>query len=112
MADFILVPNNTFETTLEFNTLISDFENGSEQRRSKWSSQRRSWHLIYANRNSTELATIKTLFESKLGAGTSFTWTNPLDNIDYTVRFKDNKLPYNRISNNLYNIEFDLIEVK
>lgn len=112
MADFSLAPDFTFETTKEFKTLISQFENGVEQRRAKWATGLRTWKLNYNNRTSTDLSTITTLFDTQKGALTSFTWTNPLDSTDYTVRFKEDSLNYSNSVYGLYNISFELIEVK
>jgi len=112
LSDFSLAPDYTFETTKEYKTLVSEFENGTEQRRQKWSAQRRSWKLVFKNRSATDLGTITTLFDAKKGALTSFTWTNPIDSTDYTVRFKEDSLSYSTDSYGLYNIQIELIEVK
>jgi uncharacterized protein (TIGR02217 family) len=111
-SDFTLAPDYTFETTKEYKTLVSEFENGVEQRRQKWSAQRRSWKLVYRNRSSSDLSTINTLFDNKKGMATSFTWDNPIDSTTYTVRFKADSLSYSTDYYGLYNIEFELIEVK
>jgi uncharacterized protein (TIGR02217 family) len=111
MADFILAPDYTFETTKEYSTIITEFENGVEQRRARRAGQRRSWRLQYKNRSSSDLSTITTIFDSKKGALTSFTWTNPIDSQDYTVRFKEDSLRYTNDVYGLYNIEFELTEI-
>lgn len=112
MADFTLVPDYSFETTRNWKTLISNFENGVEQRRQKWSANLKSWKLIYKNQSATDKGTILTLFEAKKGSFTSFTWTNPEDSTDYTVRFKEDSLVISFNSARLYDIEFELIQVK
>jgi len=112
MSDFALAPDYTFETTKDYRTLITEFENGAEQRRQVWAAQRRSWKLRYKNRDATDLGTITTIFDSKKGMLTSFTWTNPVDSAEYTVRFKEDSLRYSNSVYGLYDIEFELIEVK
>lgn len=112
MADFTLVPDYSFETTREYKTLISKFENGTEQRRQKWSANLKSWKLIYKNQSATDKGTILTLFDAKKGAFTAFTWTNPEDSTDYTVRFKEDSLVISFNSARLYDIEFELLQVK
>lgn len=112
MADFTLAPDYSFETTREWKTLISKFENGTEQRRKKWASNLKTWKLVYKNRDSSDLSTITTLFGNKYGAYTAFTWTNPEDATDYTVRFKEDSLVAVFNSARLYDIEFELIQVK
>jgi uncharacterized protein (TIGR02217 family) len=112
MADFSLSPDYALETSKEYKTLVSKFENGYEQRRQKWASVLREWKLVYKNRDATDLSTITTVFDNKKGAFTSFTWTNPLDSTDYTVRFKEDSLKYTCPYYGRYNIEFSLCEVK
>lgn len=112
MADFTLAPDYTFTKETNYKTLVSQFESGVEQRRSKWTAPVRTWKLQYKNRDATDLGTIQTLFDAKLGAYQSFTWTNPVDSVDYTVRFKEDSLSVSCDYYGRYNIEFELIEVK
>jgi uncharacterized protein (TIGR02217 family) len=110
-SDFTLVPDFVLETTPSYNTLVSEFENGVEQRRAKWSQSRQSWRLQYKNRDSTDLGIVKTLFNAKLGAYGSFSWDNPEDSVTYTVRFKEDSFTSTYHSYGLWDFEFELIEV-
>lgn len=110
--DFTLNPDFVFETTPTFNTIVSKFENGTEQRRAKWATQLREWNLQYRNRLSTDRDTVNTLFTTKLGQATSFTWTNPADNQTYTVRFKEDKITFTLHDGVYYDFDFTLVEVK
>ena len=112
MADFELAPDFGMETTPEFKTLISEFENGVEQRRPAWSSKRRSWRLFFKNRSSDDLDIILDLFNSNKGAFGSFSWLNALDNEIYNVRFAEDSITYANNSFGLFDFEFSLIEVK
>lgn len=109
--DLILVPDYTFDLTPEYSTLISKFENGVEQRRSRRSRAIRKWKLSYKNRTDTDFNTIKTLFDQKYGAQGSLTWTNPDDSQTYTVRFDSDSLTFRRKAYNIYDFEFSIVEV-
>ena len=43
MSDFNFKPDFVIEETVEYKTLISEFENGAEQRRRKWENPIRKW---------------------------------------------------------------------
>lgn len=110
-SDLTLNSDYTLETTPSYKTLVSTFENGVEQRRAKRASVIREWRLEYRNRSSADLGTIRTLFNSKYGALTSFTWDNPEDSTTYTVRFKEDSFTYAYKSYGIYDFSFTLVEV-
>ena len=112
MADFATTPDFVFEETPKFMTLVSKFENGYEQRRNKWGSGIREFNLVFKNRTATEYETVRDFFIAKLGAYTSFTFENPNDTTEYTVRFKEDSLVLSRHSGEIYDFECTLIEVK
>ena len=112
MADLTFQGDYTFEETPQFKTLISTFENGVEQRRNKWSSGIKEFKIVAKNRPLTDFETIRDFFVAKKGAYTSFTWVNPNDNVEYTVRFKEDSLRFTLLSYQRYDFEFSLIEVK
>jgi hypothetical protein len=105
--EFLLAPDFVFEETLQYKTLISQFENGAEQRRAK----RSSAVTEYKNRSATALGTVKTLFNNKMGALTSFTWTHPISAVTKTVRFKEDSLAYRYTTCGLYDFEFSLTDI-
>lgn len=111
MPDFILAPDYVFDETPQYKTLISQFENGAEQRRAKRSAAITEYRLIYKNRSQADLDTITTLFNAKKGTLTSFTWTHPISAATKTVRFKEDSLTYSNKSYLLYDIEFVLTEI-
>jgi phage-related protein len=112
MAEFNWMPDFVIEETVRFNTLISEFENGIEQRRAKVSGYPRKWRLFFKNRNKTETDDVKAFFVSKKGALTSFTWNNPNDSIDYWVRFLNDDFNFLLKAYQVYDFEIRLIEVK
>jgi uncharacterized protein (TIGR02217 family) len=111
MADFTLAPDFQLETKPVYNTLVTQFENGIEQRRAKRSGSITEYGLQYRNRPASELATVKTLFNTKKGSLTAFTWTNPEDSTDYTVRFKEDSLSWRLKAFGLYDFDFTLVAV-
>ena len=111
MADFTYTPDFVVVENKEYRTLVSKFENGAEQRRGKWNSPLHSFKLQFKNRPHAEMENIKTFFSNKEGALTPFTWENPIDSIEYTVRFKEDSLIVELIAYQLYNIALEFIEV-
>jgi uncharacterized protein (TIGR02217 family) len=112
MPDFIYNPDFVISETKEYKTLVSTFENGAEQRRKKWNSPLRSFKLQFRNRSQSEMENVKAFFSSKEGAFASFTWENPLDSQEYTVRFKEDSLAVDLIAYQMYNFNLEFIEVK
>jgi uncharacterized protein (TIGR02217 family) len=112
MADLSLQGDYGLEENLQFQTLVSTFENGVEQRRAKWANQLREFALTFRNYSATDFATIRDFFLAKKGALTSFTWTNPNDSVDYTVRFKEDSWKSTLTSYGIYDFSFVLIQVK
>lgn len=111
-SDFTLTPDFTFDESPQFSTLISQFENGYEQRRAKWSAPLRKFHLVYQNRSRTDMELVKAFFIAKMGKYDSFTWTNPNDSVEYTVRFDADQLKFSNPIYGLFDFEFDFIEVR
>ena len=112
MADYTFTPDFVLEEEIEYKTLITEFESGVEQRRKKWGSPRRSWRLQYKNRTKAEMEDVKNFFISKSGAYGSFTWENPNDSTEYTVRFVEDSFRFTLKAYQIYDFEVRLIEVK
>lgn len=112
MSDFNYNPDFVVDETVQYKTLISEFENGVEQRRRKWANPLRKWTLRFQQRTKTEMENIRDFFMGKYGALTSFTWTNPNDSVEYTVRFVEDSFKFSLKAYQIYDFEFDFIEVK
>jgi len=112
MSDFTYIPDYTVDETVTFKTAVSEFENGAEQRRKKWANPQRKWSLKFHNRKKSEVEAVKAFFTGKFGALTAFTWTNPNDGVEYSVRFADDSFKFSLKDYDLYDFEFDFIEVK
>lgn len=111
MSDFAYTPDFTLTEEPTFKTDITEYENGVEQRRKAWASARREWKLVFKNRTLTEINLIKSFFLGKYGAFSSFTWTNPNDSTEYTVRFKQDSFVFERKGYNAYDAETVFIQV-
>jgi phage-related protein len=112
MADFTLTNYSKVEEIIEFKTLVTRFENGSEQRRNKWGNPLKTFRLSYQNRPESEVDSLKTFFEEKKGAYTAFTFDNPNDETEYNVRFASDSLEVKRVAYDVYDFSFDLKEVR
>jgi phage-related protein len=112
MSDFTYLPDFLIDEAVEYKTLVSEFENGAEQRRRKWQNPLSKWTLRFNNRTSAEMATVRDFFKNKFGAFMSFTWTNPNDSVEYTVRFVEDSFQFSRKAYGVYDFEFEFIEVK
>lgn len=108
MSDFTWVADYTIAHDVEFKTQVSEFENGVKQYRNIWSSPKRTWSLTFKNRTLAEMQAILAFFETKKGQYTSFTWTCPLDNTEYTVRFAKDKMSYDYVSYGLADATIEL----
>jgi len=112
MSDFTIAPDFTVEEEIAYNTLTTQFENGVEQRRAKWSTPMRKWRLEFRYKTATEKDSLVSYFTGKLGSLTSFTWTNPIDSTEYTVRFQEDSLSVKMVAYNVFNVSASFITVK
>jgi phage-related protein len=112
MSDFTVLPDFVFEETVEYKTLVSEFESGIEQRRRKWENPLRKWRLRFTSRIKADMELVRDFFKVRYGAFGVFTWTNPNDAAEYTVRFAEDSFKYVMKAHEVYDFEFDFIEVK
>jgi len=110
MSQFAWVPDFTLTESSEFRTLESPAENGTKQYRSAWPTGAQAWRLVFQKRTLTVVQAILTFFNSMKGKATAFTWTNPLDSVEYTVRFKSDKLSFDYIRYQLCDFEIEFEE--
>ena len=111
-ATFSYTPDYTYTVTPKFSTLITQFENLKEQRRSKVSASIREFSLEYDHTDETTKDNILAFFDARKGSYGSFDWVCPLNSTTYTVRFKEDFLEIEEVANQIYNVSFTLIEVK
>ncbi len=111
MADFTLTPDFVIGEEVGYNTRVSNFENGIEQRRAVRSRSRRKFSLDFRNRSKTQMQQVRDFFIAKMGMLTSFTWVNPNDSVTYTVRYVEDTFKFDFITAGLYNFSCEFIEV-
>ena len=87
MSDFELA-RAEIEEVLDFPTLISVFENESEQRRSVVSKKVIGFRITTPRLTKIQMQAHRTFFIGKQGALTGFTFTSPFDDTEYTVRYQ------------------------
>ena len=110
--DLPVIPDFPVTETIRQNTLVSQFENGYEQRRSKWSAPLREFDLTWRTRDQADYDALTAFFNTKLGAFSTFTFDNPNDGITYTVRFKEDTFRASIVHYQIYNMEAILVEVR
>ncbi|NCC60058.1 MAG: hypothetical protein EOM12_03780 [Verrucomicrobiae bacterium] len=85
-ADFILAREKITELS-DYNVLISEFENGAEQRRLKHSNPIIGWKIESPALTYTQMTAYRSFLITKFGSLTAFTFLNPMDNTEHLVRF-------------------------
>jgi len=110
--DLTLQPDFSLDSTQKFDTIVTEFENGFEQRRPRWGTSLKRWKFVYKNRTSTEIAALRTLFTTKKGRFSSWLWTDPTDSVQRTVRFDSDELTLSLKAYGVYDASIDVIEVK
>lgn len=93
------------------NVISEVFENGAEQRRDKWGRTRKRFQITFAPRLKVEIDQVRAFYEAHKGPAKSFEFKNPLDSVDYLVRFEDNTFAVSRDAYNIYSARATLVEV-
>jgi len=86
MSDFTLA-RESCEAFLDFDVLVSENENGAEERRLKNVTAVRGFKIKSPQLTYEQLQTYQNFIVSKYGALTQFTFTSPFDSTEYNVRF-------------------------
>ena len=91
MANFPTVKNPATITDLqpEDPAIRTELENGQVQTRARYTRMRRSWTLAWANMTNADYQLMFSHYVAQKGGSDSFTWTNPMNNTEYTVRYKE-----------------------
>lgn len=109
MEVFTWQPTEVIEEEIRFKTLITQFESGKEQRRSK-GTPRRVWTMKFS-RLKDEGDAIWAFYVARRGAYETFLWTNPIDGVQYTVRFLEDNLSRTDLYHLVYEFGLKFIEV-
>jgi len=110
MATFTEDPSYVYEEEVRTRTQLIEMEDGSEVRNS-YGTMRRVFTLNYDMVTETIRDTIVAFFEARESTFDTFSWTNPNDDTSYTVRFVRDTLNIRQSGYQLYNMQFQFIEV-
>jgi phage-related protein len=91
--------------------ITSPFEGGYVQTRALCSRIKKFWQINYNYLSATNKDSLVTFFGTTNGAADSFTWTNPLDSVSYTVRFKPKSFSCNHTLFSRWEVKFVLEQV-
>ena len=79
-----------FSENLDDPALRVDYDGGYQATRPRYTrAPRRTWTTGFTLMGQTEYEACRTFYESRKGGSESFTWTNPADGVEYTVRFQE-----------------------
>lgn len=105
-------PLRIYTTGIEFKVLVSEAENGSEQRRAVWPHGKRSFALQYDVLNQTEMETLWNFYvNTASGVLNTFTFYDNVSGANYTCRFTENKLSMEQFFYRVYRTGINLVEV-
>jgi len=109
MSTYTISPSYVYEEETEYRVDIIEFEDGSEKRM-RYGSPKKTFTLRYDKITETKKDSILTFFDGISGTLQSFTWNNPLNNEDYTVRLAGNEISINEPEYKQYDIQISFIE--
>lgn len=93
-----------------FKILTSPMENGAVQKRNKWHTNQKVFTINFKANTKAEALEIRDYFISNEGSYDTFTFTEPLESTEYTVRFEKDSLKIERENFGTFNITINLIE--
>jgi len=111
MSDFTYTCDRAIAEKIEFETEITTFGRFKEQRRGLVDDSRRQWKLKFDTRIQSEMEAVRDSFIAKKGRKTSFTWTNPNDSAEYTVRYIKDSFDFSRAGYQIYDFECSFKQV-
>ena len=112
MANFSFQRNYPFDEEIQFNVLVSESENWSEQRRVISANPRRIFTCNFYPLTKTEIDLIKAFYVARVGIYEAFDFDNPLDGIRYSVRFVDKSFKSSRVAFNTYKASVMLMTLR
>lgn len=87
---------------------IIELGGGYEQMIDWWGRTKKGFNINIAISYLDEILPVRTFYEENYGS--TFDFTNPIDNVKYRVRFVDNAFPIQRIAFNTYVSSLQLVE--
>lgn len=111
METFSFNVNVPFEETINYKTLVTEFESGKEKRRKRWLTPKRIFSLSFVGKNETDIDAIWDFYQARNGRYDPFSFVNPIDGVTYTVRFAEDNLTRELIAYKLHNSSLKLVQV-
>ena len=94
------------------NVKVIEFENGVEQRRDLWGGlNKKVFQIEFKVNTKAEIMAIHDFYVSKVGPSGTFSFTCPIDDVTYNVRFVENTFDVERRFYNTYFGRCRLVEV-
>ncbi|MCP4158602.1 MAG: DUF2460 domain-containing protein [Deltaproteobacteria bacterium] len=112
MADtYPLVPNRITNVGIEYKTNIIEYEQGHEQRSSRWESGKKTFKLSHKmlEKDGGSYDTLLNFFNEKKGMFQKFYFVNHIDGITYEVRFNSDNLNFEHINAKFADCEVEVI---
>ena len=109
MSSYTITPDYIYEDEVGYRTDIQEFENGSEKRL-HYGTPHRIFTLRYDRATQSRKDSILSFFDSVSGAYTAFTWNNPMDSTDYSVRLHQDVVEVSEVAYQHYNVQIRFIE--
>lgn len=112
MADFDVCATYSYpvEEEISFDVLVDRSAGGIEQRRLLHDKSPRRFALRFKNQTEQEMQVVRSFFNSKSGSLDMFTFENPNDGQDYTVRFEESRFKYTLSGYKRYDFNISLVE--
>ena len=88
----------------------TEFTNGVTQKRNKRTTSQKIFTITFLNNTKTEIVAIRDYFVAREGSLNTFKFTEPLESIEYTVRFAEDSFIIERQEIGIYNAKIKLVE--
>ncbi len=97
--------------SITYKTLVSESEDGYEQRRMVWPRGKRKFELQYDVLTQTEMQTLWDFYVTCSGMYNSFTFFDHVSNANYTCRFTEDTLSFREFQYKVYQGNLVLTEI-
>jgi len=102
-------PSNNYSDEIVKPIVRTKFEGNYNQTRPKYTRSAKNFNLKFRPITEADKLILETFFDTN--SGNSFTWTNPSNEVVYTVRFVEESLKFKRILAIDYEVSIPLEEV-
>ncbi len=109
---FSFLPNFTYPLAVNMLTLVEEKEDGTEKRISKMPWGIRLFEAEFLAQTGAQKLALENFYESKKGSDVTFTYNDPVEDINYTVRFEDPRLTFKKRADTLWDVTVKLREVQ